>query len=118
MRVPSGNYRSILSRNGVSDKPGGDSHLDVIPALPALPASPTKSHIQARFNQFSEDTVVPPYLALIEDSFDITGSEYTFVGPRRLLSDIFEEHELAHPEFCRPFEWVSYSSVSVSGQCH
>jgi len=78
------------------------SHLD------RLPASPVTTHIQNRFNQLSEDTDVPPNIILVEATDDITGPGYAFVGPRGLLSDLFEEHAPGHPEFSRPYEWVSY----------
>jgi hypothetical protein len=78
------------------------SHLDI------LPASDLKAHIQARFNQLSEDTDVPPNIVLVEATDDITGPDCAFVGSRGLLSDLFEEHRPGHPEFCRPYEWVSH----------
>jgi hypothetical protein len=73
-----------------------------------LPESPLKSHIQSRFNQLSEDTDVPPNIVLVEATDDVTGPDYAFVGPQGLLSDLFEEHEPGHPEFSRPYEWVSH----------
>ena len=78
------------------------SHLD------ALPASNLKTHIQARFNQLSEDTDVPPNIVLVEATDDVTGPDYAFIGNRGLLSDLFEEHAPGHPEFSRPYEWVSH----------
>jgi hypothetical protein len=78
------------------------SHLD------ALPASDFKDHIQNRFDQLSEDTDVPPNIVLVEATDDITGQDYAFVGPNGLLSDLFEEHAPGHPEFARPYEWVSH----------
>ena len=78
------------------------SHID------KLPASPLRLHIQKRFDQLSEDTDVPPNIVLTEKGDDITGPDYAFVGPRGLLSDLFEEHEPGHPEFARPYEWASY----------
>ena len=78
------------------------SHLD------ALPPSPLKTHIIARFDQLSEDTDVPPNIVLVETGDDITDPGYAFVGPRGLLSDLFEEHAPGNPEFARPYEWVSY----------
>jgi hypothetical protein len=78
------------------------NHLD------ALPASHLKTHITARFDQLSEDTDVPPSIILVEHGDDIAGPDYAFVGPNGLLSDLFEEHEPGHPEFCRPYEWVSH----------
>ena len=78
------------------------SHLD------ALPASDIKTHIQKRFDQLSEDTDAPPNIILVESDDDITGPGYAFIGNRGLLSDLWEEHELRHPEFCRPYEWVSH----------
>ena len=77
------------------------SHLD------ALPESPLKTHITARFDQLSEDTDVPPNLILVETDDDVTGPNYAFVGPRGLLSDLFEEHQPGHPEFVRPYEHIS-----------
>jgi hypothetical protein len=73
-----------------------------------LPLSPLKTHIQSRFDQLSEDTDLPPSIILVDDDDDITGPDYAFVGPRGLLSDLFEEHEPGHPEFSRPYEWVSH----------
>jgi hypothetical protein len=78
------------------------THLD------ALPASDLKAHITARFDRLSEDTDVPPNIILVETDDDIAGPDYAFVGPEGLLSDLWEEHEPRHPEFCRPYEWVSY----------
>jgi hypothetical protein len=80
------------------------SHLD------ALPASNLKIHIRKRFDQLSEDTDVPPNIVLVEATDDIAGKDYAFVGPRGLLSDLWEEHEARHPEFCRVFEWAAYIS--------
>jgi hypothetical protein len=76
--------------------------------LNALPESPVKAHITARFDQLSEDTDVPPNLIIVEEGDNITGPDYAFIGPRGLLSDLFEEHEPGHPEFARPYEWVCY----------
>ena len=76
--------------------------------LDALPESLLKAHITARYDQLSEDTDVPPNLVLVEESDDITGPDYAFVGPRGLLSDLFDEHEPGHPEFARPYEWASH----------
>ena len=78
------------------------NHID------ALPESELKTHIQNRFEQLSEDTDIPPNITLVEEGDDITGPDYAFVGNRGLLSDLFETHEPGHPEFARPFEWVSY----------
>lgn len=81
------------------------SHLD------ALPASDLSIFITRRFYQLSEDTDIPPNLILVETNDDIVEPSYTFVGPRGLLSDLFEEHEPGHPEFARPYEWASYLPV-------
>jgi hypothetical protein len=78
------------------------SHLDT------LPASPLKTHITARFDQLSEDTDVPPNIILVENSDDITGPDYAFIGLRGLLSDLFDAHEPGHSEFARPYEWASH----------
>ena len=50
----------------------------------------------------------PDGAVLVEDDDDITGPDFAFVGPRGLLSDLFDEHEPGHPEFARPYEWASY----------
>lgn len=78
------------------------SHLD------ALPASDLKHHLQARYNQLSDDCNVPVNLVLVEEGDDITGPGYAFVGNRGLLSDLFEETGPGETEFCRPYEWASY----------
>jgi hypothetical protein len=51
---------------------------------------------------------VPSNIILVESGDHITGPDYAFVGPDGLLSDLFEEREPGHPEFARPYEWVSY----------
>ena len=73
-----------------------------------LPESPLKSHIKSRLEQLSEDTDVPPNIVLVELVDNVTGPAYAFLGPRGLLSDLFEEHRPGHPEFARPYEWVSH----------
>jgi len=78
------------------------SHID------NLPQSPLKSHIQARFSQLSEDTDVPPNIILVEATDNITGPDYAFVGPKGLLSDLFEESTPGETGFVRPFENVSF----------
>jgi hypothetical protein len=78
------------------------SHID------PLPESPLKSHVQACFDQLSEDTDIPPNIIFVETGDDITGPGYAFVGPDGLLSDLFEEHAPGNPEFVRPFENVSF----------
>jgi hypothetical protein len=75
-----------------------------------LPASPIKTHIQARYDQLSEDTDVPPNIVLVEADDDITGPDFAFVGNRGLLSDLWEKNDPGHPEFSRPYEWASYIS--------
>ena len=76
--------------------------------LDALSPSPVRSHITARFPKLTEDSDVPPNLILVEEGDDITGPDYAFVGPRGLLTDLFDEHEPGHPEFARPYEWASH----------
>jgi hypothetical protein len=78
------------------------SHLDT------LSASDLKNHILHRYRQLTFETDVPPNIILVEATDDITGPDYAFVGPKGLLSDLFEEHTPGHPEFCRPYEWVSH----------
>jgi hypothetical protein len=76
--------------------------------LNAFPTSPLKTHITDRYDQLSQDTDVPPQIIIVENGDEITGPDYAFVGSKGLLSDLFEEYEPGHPEFCRPYEWVSY----------
>jgi hypothetical protein len=78
------------------------NHLD------ALPTSDLKIHLQARFDQLSEDTDVPPNIILVEATDDVTGQDYAFVGPNGLLSDLFEEFSPGEPGFVRPYEWVCH----------
>ena len=74
-----------------------------------LPDSPLKAHIQNRFDQLSEDTDVPPNLILVEEGDIITGPNFAFINADHgLLGDLWDEHEPGHPDFCRPYEWVSY----------
>jgi hypothetical protein len=60
--------------------------------LNTFPASSLKTHITDRFGQLSQDTDVPPNMILVEEGDETSGPDYTFVGPRGLLSDQFEEH--------------------------
>ena len=79
--------------------------------LDALCASPLKDHITARFQDFVEtEDDSPPIFVIVEEDDDITGPDYAFVGPDGLLSDLWEEHEPGHSEFCRPYEWISFLS--------
>ena len=79
--------------------------------LDALPANTLKTHITARFDQLTEDTDVPPNIVLVESGDVVTGPDFALVGPRGLLSDLFEQNELGHSEFARPYEWASYISA-------
>jgi hypothetical protein len=63
------------------------SHLD------ALPASPLKIHITTRYDQLSEDTDIPPNIILVENSDDITGPDWAFIGSCGLLSDLWENND-------------------------
>jgi hypothetical protein len=72
----------------------------------ALPASDLQVYLQARHRTLYEDNMGPIFV-VVEDE-DITGPDYAFIGPRGLLSDLFDEHEPGHPEFARPYEWASY----------
>ncbi len=73
-----------------------------------LPPSPVTTHITARFNHLSENTDIPPNIVLVESNDDITGPDYAFVGPKGLLSDLFEEFSPGENGFVRPFENVSF----------
>jgi len=71
--------------------------------------SPLKTHIQLRFIQLSEDTDVPPNIVLVEEGDIINGPDFAFINADHgLLGDLWDEHEPGHPDFCRPYEWVSY----------
>ena len=76
--------------------------------LDALPESLIKDHIQKRFDQLSEDTDVPPSIVLSEVTDDVTGPDYSFVGPNGLLSDLFEAFAPKEDGYVRPYEWVCY----------
>ena len=77
-----------------------------LPQINALPASDLKAHLQARHRTLYEDNMGPIFV-VVEDE-DITGPDYAFIGPRGLLTDLFDEHEPGHPEFARPYEWASH----------
>ena len=74
-----------------------------------LPDSPLKSHIQTRFDSLAFETDVPPNHILVEEGDIITGPNFAFINADHgLLGDLWDEHEPGHPDFCRPYEWVSY----------
>ena len=73
-----------------------------------LPDSPLRKHIRNRFRQLSEETDIPPIIILVEPNDDFTGQDYAFIGPRGLLTDLWESREPGHPEFVSPYEWVSH----------
>ena len=76
--------------------------------IDALPASSLKDHIIARHHQLVEtEDDIPPIFIIVEEDDDITGPYYAFIGNRGLLSDLMEKHEPRHPEFFRPYEFVS-----------
>jgi hypothetical protein len=76
--------------------------------IPNVPDDALAEFIIKRFGQLSFETDVPPTIILVNPEDDITGPDYAFVGNRGLLSDLFEEHKPGHPEFARPYEWVSF----------
>ena len=77
--------------------------------IDALPETNVKTHIQKRFDQLYEtDEDLLPNIILFEDGDDITGSAFSFVGNKGLISDLFESAKLGEVGYIRPFEWVSY----------
>jgi hypothetical protein len=68
------------------------------PYLDAISSSNLNACFQARYNQLSEDTDVPPNIVQVEVEDDITGPDYAFVGNNGLLSDLFEDHQPRHSE--------------------
>ncbi|WP_373054447.1 hypothetical protein [Thioalkalivibrio sp.] len=47
-------------------------------------------------------------LYVVEDGDDVAGPDYAFVGPRGLLSDLWDERKVGDRQFTRPFEWVCH----------
>lgn len=66
--------------------------------------------IHRRYEQLVEDSggEVIPIIILVEPGDNISGSDYAFIGPQGLLSDLYEEFDPLEPGFIRPYEWVSY----------
>ena len=79
------------------------SHID------QLKPCPLKTHIQARFDQLSEDTDVPPNILVIEKSDTVDGGpDFAFINEAHgLLSDLYDEHNPGEEGFTSPFEWIS-----------
>jgi hypothetical protein len=75
-----------------------------------FPTSPLKIHIQARFDQLSEDTDVPPNILLLHPNDNPKSPELIFLGSAGMCSDLFETHQPQDPEFAPVFEWISYLS--------
>lgn len=76
--------------------------------LDTLPESSLKAHIQARFNQLSEDTDVPPNILIIEESDNVAGPDFTFINEvHGLLGDLYNEHNPGEKGFISPLEWIS-----------
>jgi hypothetical protein len=76
--------------------------------IDALPSSPLKNYIATRYQDLVEtEDDLPGIFIIVEVDDVITGPDYAFVGPRGLLSDLFEEHAPRHPEFVRPYEHIS-----------
>ena len=78
------------------------THLD------ALPASDLKFHLQARYNQLSEDTDVPPSIHVLQVNNDPESIELSFLGSAGMCSDLFESCRPGDTEFASVFEWISY----------
>ena len=73
-----------------------------------LSESPLKDHIQARFDQLSEDTDIPPVILLLNRNDIPRSSELSFLGSEGMCSDLFETHQPGDPDFTSVFEWISY----------
>lgn len=72
-----------------------------------MPEIPLKEHLLRYYDLLFEDGMGPVFV-VVELKDDLTGPDYAFVGTQGLLSDLFEEHPPGHPEFSRPYEWVSH----------
>ncbi len=77
------------------------SHIDQI-----SPSS-LREHIQARFNQLSEDTDIPPSLILMELTDDPRNSNLCFIGSNGFLSDQNDQCQPGEEGFESPFQWIS-----------
>ena len=64
-----------------------------------LSESPLKDHIQARFDQLSEDTDIPPVILLLHRNDIPRSSELSFLGSEGMCSDLFETHQPGDLEF-------------------
>jgi len=72
-----------------------------------MPEIPLKEHLLRYYDLLFEDNMGPVFV-VVDLKDVITGDAYNFVGNHGLLSDLFEEHVPGHPEFSRPYEWVSH----------
>jgi len=78
------------------------THLD------ALPASDLTFHLQARYNQLSEDTDQPPTILVLFPDTDLQGPDLSFLGESGVYSDMFGEHRPGESGFQTVFDWISY----------
>ena len=73
----------------------------------SYPETPLRDHLLRYYDLLYEDQMGPVFVVgKLGDN--IVGPDYAFVGSRGLLSDLFDEHQPGHPDFSRPYEWVSH----------
>jgi hypothetical protein len=75
--------------------------------MDALPASDLKAHLQDRHRALYEDDMGPVFV-IAEKTDRVDGPDFSFIGNRGLLSDLYEERAPKEDGFTRPYEWVSH----------
>lgn len=73
----------------------------------SLPVSELKAHLQARHRALYEDGMGPVFV-IVEKNDRIDGPNFSIIGNRGLLSDMYEERVPKENGFIRPYEWVSH----------
>jgi hypothetical protein len=72
-----------------------------------FPTSPLKIHIQARFDQLSEDTDVPPNIVFVEPNDNISSQEYEFI-------EVFGSLSCYYSKWTRKWTYVLDFRVSLN----
>jgi hypothetical protein len=75
--------------------------------MDALPASDLKTHLQDRHRALYEDDMGPVFV-IVQSTDRVDGPDFSFIGNRGLLSDLYEERAPKEDGFIRPYEWVSH----------
>jgi hypothetical protein len=75
--------------------------------IETLEPSNLKEHLDHCYRTLYEDGIGPVFV-IVEKTDRIDGPDFSFIGNRGLLSDLYEDRAPKEDGFTRPYEWVSH----------